>query len=44
MFLCKQAGFTTWQPDVLRHTFAGYHLRYFRDYTALQYETGHRDR
>ena len=41
--LRKQAGFTTWQPDVLRHTFASYHLRYFRDYTALQYETGHRD-
>ena len=32
-----------WRPDVLRHTFASYHLRYFRDYTALQYETGHRD-
>lgn len=32
-----------WQPDVLRHTFASYHLRCFRDYTALQYETGHRD-
>ena len=41
--LRKLAGFTTWQPDVLRHTFASYHLRYFRDYTALQYETGHRD-
>ena len=41
--LRKQAGFAEWQPDVLRHTFASYHLRYFRDYTALQYETGHRD-
>ena len=41
--LRKQAGFTHWQPDVLRHTFASYHLRHFRDYTALQYETGHRD-
>ena len=41
--LRKQAGFAEWQPDVLRHTFASYHLRFFRDYTALQYETGHRD-
>lgn len=41
--LRKQAGFAAWQPDVLRHTFASYHLRYFRDYAALQYETGHRD-
>ncbi len=41
--LRKQAGFATWQPDVLRHTFASYHLRHFKDYTALQYETGHRD-
>ena len=32
-----------WQPDALRHTFASYHLRHFRDYAALQYETGHRD-
>lgn len=32
-----------WQPDALRHTFASYHLRHFRDFTALQYETGHRD-
>ena len=41
--LRKHAGFATWQPDVLRHTFASYHLRHFKDYTALQYETGHRD-
>ncbi|MBR1998192.1 MAG: tyrosine-type recombinase/integrase [Akkermansia sp.] len=41
--LRKQAGFTQWQPDVLRHTFASYHLRHFKDYAALQYETGHRD-
>lgn len=31
-----------WVPDVLRHTFATYHLKQFRSYTALQYETGHR--
>ena len=38
-----QAGFTTWQQDCLRHTFAGYHLRHFRSYKELQYEMGHRD-
>lgn len=41
--LRKLAGFDTWQPDVLRHTFASYHLRHFKNYSALQYETGHRD-
>lgn len=41
--LRRQAGFFTWVPDVLRHTFASYHLRYFRSYSELQYETGHRD-
>ena len=41
--LRKHAGFSVWQPDVLRHTFASYHLRHFKDYSALQYETGHRD-
>ncbi|MBQ2379549.1 MAG: tyrosine-type recombinase/integrase, partial [Akkermansia sp.] len=41
--LRRQAGFTHWVPDVLRHTFASYHLRHFRNYSELQYETGHRD-
>ncbi len=31
-----------WIPDVLRHTFASYHLSHYRDYTALQWEMGHR--
>ncbi len=39
----RKAGFRHWQPDVLRHTFASYHLRHFKDYAALQYEIGHRD-
>lgn len=38
-----RAGFDRWKPDVLRHTFASYHLSHFKDYSALQYETGHRD-
>ena len=41
--LRRLAGFRRWVPDVLRHTFAGYHLRHFRSYSALQYEMGHRD-
>ena len=41
--LRRLAGFRRWVPDVLRHTFAGYHLRHFRSYSELQYEMGHRD-
>ena len=40
--LHRKAGFTTWQPDVLRHTFATHHLATFRSYTELQLEMGHR--
>ena len=40
--LHKAAGFTTWQPDVLRHTFATHHLATFRSYAELQLEMGHR--
>ena len=40
--LHKAAGFTPWQPDVLRHTFATHHLATFRSYTELQVEMGHR--
>lgn len=32
-----------WTPDVLRHTFASYHLGHFRSYAELQLEMGHRD-
>ena len=40
--LHKAAGFTLWQPDVLRHTFATHHLAAFRNYAELQVEMGHR--
>lgn len=30
-----------WQQDVLRHTFASYHLKMFRDIRQLQLEMGH---
>ena len=32
-----------WPQDALRHTFASYHLSYFRSYAELQVELGHRD-
>ena len=40
--LHREAGFTHWQPDVLRHTFATHHLATFRSYADLQLEMGHR--
>ena len=40
--LHRAAGFTPWQPDVLRHTFATHHLATFRCYAELQLEMGHR--
>ncbi len=41
--LRRFAGFEHWVPDVLRHTFASYHAKYFRDIAALQLSMGHRD-
>ncbi len=40
--LHREAGFRTWQSDVLRHTFATHHLATFRNYAELQLEMGHR--
>ncbi len=38
------AGFEgVWINDVLRHTFASYHLKYFKNLIRLQSEMGHRD-
>lgn len=31
-----------WQEDILRHTFASYHLAAFHSYGELQFEMGHR--
>ena len=45
--LRRAAGWNTparrWPQDALRHTFASYHLSYFRSYAELQLEIGHRD-
>ncbi len=35
------AGLLPWRQDVLRHTFASYHAKMFRDFAALQMEMGH---
>lgn len=41
--LRRDAGFSTWAPDVCRHTFASYHAAYFKNLPELQLEMGHRD-
>lgn len=44
--LRQMAGWTgskLWHQDALRHTYASYHLGYFRSYSELQCEIGHRD-
>lgn len=41
--LREEAGFTTWQNDALRHTFASMHLKRFHNIARLQEEMGHRN-
>lgn len=41
--LRKRAGMEYWQRDVLRHTFASFHLKCFHNLSQLQEEMGHRD-
>ena len=41
--LRREAGFATWVPDVLRHTYASYYVKQHRDMTGLQLSMGHRD-
>lgn len=40
--LRRAAGFRTWEPDRLRHTFATYHAYHFKNLPLLQLEMGHR--
>ncbi len=40
--LHRACGMFPWVPDVLRHTFASYHVAHFRCLDSLQYEMGHR--
>lgn len=41
--LRRDAGFERWQQDILRHTYASYYAKAFRDLPALQLYMGHRD-
>lgn len=41
--LRRAAGFRTWRPDALRHTFASYHAAHYRNLHELQLEMGHRN-
>ncbi len=40
--LREAAGLTPWRQDVLRHTFASYHIKQWHDCARLQLEMGHR--
>lgn len=37
------AGFNQWIPDILRHSYASYHAKMYRDLPLLQLSMGHRD-
>lgn len=37
----RLAGWETWQQDCLRHTYASYHAKHFKDLSLLQLEMGH---
>lgn len=45
-YIRKKSGWgnrrKAWVPDCLRHTYASYHAKYFKDYNLLQMEMGHR--
>ncbi len=41
--LRREAGFSQWQQDVLRHTFASYYAKAYQDLPSLQLYMGHRD-
>lgn len=41
--LRRRAGFKHWQKDVLRHTFASFHVKTFKNLPLLQLLMGHRD-
>ncbi len=40
--LRQAAGLEPWRQDVLRHSFASYHVKQWHDYARLQIEMGHR--
>ncbi len=42
-YLRQAAGFTDWVPDILRHSFASYHAKHYKDLPRLQLAMGHRN-
>ncbi len=42
-YLRQAAGFSSWVPDILRHSFASYHAKHYKDLPRLQLAMGHRD-
>lgn len=42
-YLRNRAGLDAWRQDTLRHTFASYHAKHFRDLPGLSLEMGHAD-
>lgn len=40
--LRHSSGIVPWPQDVLRHTFASYHAKHYRNFPLLQMEMGHR--
>ena len=40
--LRREAGIVPWPQDVLRHTFASFHAKHYRNFPLLQMEMGHR--
>lgn len=41
--LRQDAGFDTWVPDILRHSYASYHAKMYQNLPSLQLAMGHRD-
>ncbi len=42
-YLRQVAGYKHWVPDILRHSYASYHAKMYRDLPLLQLAMGHRD-
>ena len=41
--LRQDSGFDSWTQDVLRHTYASYHMKFYGDLSQLQLNMGHRN-
>ncbi len=41
--LRESAGFSKWVPDILRHSYASYHVKMYHNLALLQLSMGHKD-